>query len=104
MDGLANVGEVQHVRRYTVVGQVQGVGFRYFVMREATKLGLRGTVRNTPDGAVDVVAAGTNEQLAQLEEQLRTGPEAAEVQSVEVVESESESDSGTFGNRFMIVP
>ena len=46
------------VCHYLVKGRVQGVGFRWFVQREAAEIGLRGWVRNTDDGHVEVVAAG----------------------------------------------
>ena len=46
------------VRYYLVKGRVQGVGFRWFVQREAAELGLRGWVRNTDAGHVEVVASG----------------------------------------------
>lgn len=69
--------------RYTVSGRVQGVGFRWFVMREATRLDLAGYVRNLPDGSVEVVAEGTAAALASLESSLRHGPPAARVQNVD---------------------
>ena len=49
-------------RRYLVTGRVQGVGFRWFVEREARLIGVGGWVRNCDDGAVEVLASGTNEQ------------------------------------------
>ena len=52
------------VCHYLVKGRVQGVGFRWFVQREAAEIGLRGWVRNTEDGHVEIVAAGT--ELYQL--------------------------------------
>ena len=70
-------------RRYLVTGLVQGVGFRWFVEHEAQQLGLRGCVRNTDDGAVEVVALGTLQQLAQLKQSLERGPRAARVENVE---------------------
>ena len=54
------------VRHYLVKGRVQGVGFRWFVQREAAEIGLRGWVRNTEDGHVEIVAAGSAEDLAEL--------------------------------------
>jgi acylphosphatase len=69
--------------RYVVSGRVQGVGFRWFVMREATRLDLAGYVRNLPDGSVEVVAQGSPAGLASLESALRHGPPAARVQSVD---------------------
>ena len=46
-------------RRYVVTGRVQGVGFRWFVEREAAQLGVTGWVRNREDGSVEVMATGT---------------------------------------------
>jgi len=66
-------------RRYIVEGRVQGVGFRYFVLRTARELGLAGHVRNLPDGTVEVEAAGEKDGLARLEERLRQGPPPARV-------------------------
>ena len=53
----------QMVQHFLVKGRVQGVGFRWFVQREAAEIGLRGWVRNTDDGHVEVVAAGEPDQL-----------------------------------------
>jgi len=59
----------------TVYGLVQGVGFRYATVRRAAELGgLTGYVRNTPDGAVEVVAEGDPERLRSLERWLERGP------------------------------
>jgi len=69
--------------RYLVSGFVQGVGFRYFVLRRASALGLRGFVRNLPGGAVEVVAEGDGPALAELELALEAGPSSARVESVE---------------------
>jgi acylphosphatase len=70
------------VKRYIVHGLVQGVGFRYFVMREARALGLGGFVRNQPDGTVEVVAEGTADLLAALEARLHDGPALSAVSHV----------------------
>lgn len=71
------------VVRYLVHGAVQGVGFRWFVMREAHRLSMRGWVSNLADGSVEVVADGPAPLLADLERQLARGPSAAQVTSVE---------------------
>ncbi|MFZ3212677.1 MAG: acylphosphatase [Terriglobales bacterium] len=75
-----------HCRRYVVRGRVQGVGFRFFVEREAHMLGVAGWVRNNPDGTVEVLAMGTREQLMGLRGRLRDGPRAARVDDVDEAE------------------
>lgn len=67
------------VLHFLIQGRVQGVGFRWFVHREASELDLRGWVRNTEDGDVEVVAAGSIEDLAELRESLRRGPRGSRV-------------------------
>jgi acylphosphatase len=67
------------VLHFLVQGRVQGVGFRWFVHREASDLDLRGWVRNTEEGEVEVVASGTVEDLAELRESLRRGPRGSRV-------------------------
>lgn len=79
------------VLHFLVRGRVQGVGFRWFVHREASELELRGWVRNTEDGAVEVVAAGEAERLAELRESLKRGPRGSRIDKViehPLVESE----------------
>jgi acylphosphatase len=73
-------------KRYIVRGRVQGVGFRWFVEREAHILGIAGWVRNNHDGSVEVLAQGTRDQLSGLHSRLREGPRAARVDAVEVSE------------------
>ena len=77
-----------HARRFLVRGRVQGVGFRWFVEREAHILQIAGWVRNDPDGSVEVLAVGTRDQLAGLRSRLREGPRAARVDDVEESEAE----------------
>jgi acylphosphatase len=79
-------------RRFLVRGRVQGVGFRWFVEREAHILRVAGWVRNNHDGSVEVLAMGTPEQLAGLRSRLQEGPRAARVDDVE--ESETEPVAG----------
>lgn len=72
-----------HTRRYVVRGRVQGVGFRWFVEREASTIGVIGWVRNNYDGSVEVLATGTREQLNQLRRKLQEGPRAARVDDLD---------------------
>ena len=81
-----------HARRFLVRGRVQGVGFRWFVEREAHVLQIAGWVRNNHDGSVEVLAMGTREQLAGLRSRLQEGPRAARVDDIE--ESEAEPVAG----------
>jgi acylphosphatase len=70
------------VRYYLVKGRVQGVGFRWFVQREAAELGLRGWVRNTDAGHVEVVASGEQKVLADLKDALKRGSRGSRVDAV----------------------
>ena len=79
-------------RRFVVRGRVQGVGFRWFVEREAHVLSIAGWVRNNSDGSVEVFAQGTRDQLLGLRSRLRDGPRAARVDGVE--ESEARPAAG----------
>jgi acylphosphatase len=70
-------------RRWVVAGRVQGVGFRWFVARHAQALGLDGVARNLADGSVEIVAAGPDAALDELETALRKGPAMASVDRVD---------------------
>jgi acylphosphatase len=76
-----------HVR---VTGVVQGVGFRWFVRERARRLGLSGWVKNLPDGSVEVAAAGDAGQLNLLREELRRGPEGAQVDELQELRDKPE--------------
>ena len=83
-------------RRYVVTGRVQGVGFRWFVEREAHTLGISGWVRNNSDGSVEVLAMGSRDQLSGLRSRLREGPRAARVDDVEEFEAQPVAGLKTF--------
>jgi len=80
--------------RYLVRGRVQGVGFRYFVMREAAALGVAGFARNLPDGTVEVVAEAADEVLQAFEDRLREGPSFASVGAVDRAPVAPRGDQG----------
>ncbi len=76
------MAEAVQVMHYLVKGRVQGVGFRWFVHGEAAELGLRGWVRNTQGGEVEIVAAGDAEALAELKAALKKGSRGSRVDAV----------------------
>ena len=83
----------------TVIGRVQGVGFRWWVRSAADRLGLTGWVMNGDDErSVQLVAEGSASSLDQLEQMLREGPSGAVVDRVEVSRSQA---SGSY-ERFQI--
>jgi acylphosphatase len=80
------------VLHFLIKGRVQGVGFRWFVQREAAELGLLGWVKNTDQGHVEIVAAGEPDLLAELKTSLRKGSRGSRVDAVledELLESEA---------------
>ncbi len=83
----------------TVTGHVQGVGFRYFVLREAMALGLEGWVANTPGGAVRCVAEGPRASLEILLGRLHVGPVSAIVDRVSEAWMPATGTLGPFGVR-----
>ena len=83
-------------RRFVVRGRVQGVGFRWFVEREAHILGIAGWVRNNADGSVEIHAQGTGDQLSALRSRLREGPRAARVDNIEESAAQPAADLNLF--------
>ena len=82
-----------------VTGRVHGVGFRYFVLREAMALELTGWVANEPDGSLHCVAEGPRVRLEALLERLREGPPAAIVDAVSDAWMSATGSFGSFGVR-----
>jgi acylphosphatase len=81
---------------FRITGQVQGVGFRYWTLQQARRLGLAGYVRNASDGSVEIWALGPAERLAELHVLLRRGPPAARVAAVEILPPPAEAAPGRF--------
>ena len=69
-------------RLYRIRGRVQGVGYRYFTRRIALRLGVRGWVRNLPNGDVEVYAEAAVAVLADFREELERGPASSVVDAV----------------------
>ena len=80
--------------RSVVRGRVQGVGYRYFVMREANALGVAGFARNLPDGTVEVVAEAAEDVLELFEDRLRQGPSFASVSALDRSAIATRGDQG----------
>ncbi|HZX45515.1 MAG TPA: acylphosphatase [Candidatus Nanoarchaeia archaeon] len=83
-----------------ITGMVQGVWFRHNTNIIGNKLGLNGFVRNTPEGAVEVIAEGDPTQLAKLIEFCRKGPASARVEDVKVDYEEAKNEFKGFEIRY----
>jgi len=78
--------------RFTVFGKVQGVFYRKFIAQKLRQLGIRGYVRNLPDGkSVEVVARLTEEELEQVLEVLKEGSPMSDVEEVVVEELDGDN-------------
>lgn len=83
----------------TVRGRVQGVGYRYFVLRVAAGLPVTGWVANEPDGSVRCVAEGRRDVLEGFLATLRDGPAAAHVEAVDTTWTGASGSFSAFGVR-----
>lgn len=81
-------------RRVRVSGLVQGVGYRWSCTREAVRRGVAGSVRNLPDGSVEIVAEGPADAVEGLVAWAGRGPSGAEVRHVEVLEEPPAGERG----------
>jgi acylphosphatase len=81
-----------------ITGRVQGVGFRWWAMRQADALGLVGWVMNADDErCVDLVAEGQPDALGELERRLTAGPSGARVETIEVTRGPASGEFRRFG-------
>ncbi len=78
--------------RWVVSGRVQGVGFRWFIVKRAEELELHGWVSNLPDGRVEIVASGTAASLETIDGLAREGPQWSKVDNVEKLDYPHEVD------------
>ena len=83
-------------RHLQISGRVQGVGFRYSMQKEATRLGLTGWVRNRRDGSVEALVQGSEESVAALTAWARRGPAGAKVAEVRVASAEPKASLAGF--------
>lgn len=79
-----------------VSGLVQGVGFRYFVMKHAHNLGLKGFVKNLMSGEVYVEVEGETYQIEDLFEKLKIGPRSAQVNDYSIEWEDVKNEFSTF--------
>ncbi|EXJ22755.1 putative Acylphosphate phosphohydrolase [Alkalibacterium sp. AK22] len=87
----------QQKLRAIVSGRVQGVGFRFSTKQAADELGIKGIVRNEPDGTVYTEAVGSEDQLSAFVEALRKGPSpASQVDKVVVTYDEKIEEKANF--------
>ena len=80
--------------RLRITGQVQGVGYRYWMTRTAASLGLRGWVRNRTDGSVEALVTGRPQAVAAMIEASRKGPSGAQVTGVTVAPDKDDGGVG----------
>lgn len=88
-----NPDDFTHLR-LRIEGFVQAVGYRNFVIEQATKLGIDGWVRNRSDGTVEVLASGPNAAVEKLAHLCTQGPPGSRVKSVEMHAAEAPDEKG----------
>ena len=79
-----------------VSGMVQGVGYRYFTIRQAELFGLKGSVQNLPDGRVHIETEGEKEIILQFKKELEKGPRFARVDKVQIAFTEYKAKFNSF--------
>ncbi len=89
---------LENIKTYEVIlsGRVQGVGFRYFAESIAGKYGIRGYVKNTFNGKVEVICQGEEEDLKNFIEEVKKGPAFSAVADVEIEETKDSKKYNIF--------
>jgi len=80
--------------RLRITGRVQGVGYRAWALQRASRLGLRGWVRNRSDGSVEALMIGEDDAVARMIEACREGPFGARVSDVSISDAEDDGSAG----------
>ena len=80
--------------RLRITGRVQGVGYRAWALQAASRLGLRGWVRNRTDGSVEALVIGEDDAVARMIEACREGPFGARVSDVAITDGEDDGSAG----------
>ena len=80
--------------RLRIAGRVQGVGYRAWALETASRLGLRGWVRNRSDGTVEALVIGAEDEVAAMIEACREGPFAARVTEVQISDAADDRSDG----------
>ncbi|HEY2751380.1 acylphosphatase [Phenylobacterium sp.] len=88
----------RNATRLLIEGRVQGVGYRWWTVEAALRLGLDGWVRNRADGSVEILAIGEPDDIARLAQACRAGPSGAVVRSVKDEAAQDDGSNG-FGQR-----
>ena len=78
-------------KKVKIFGRVQGVGFRHYTKQNAGRLNIRGWVKNMPDGTVEALLAGDEENVEEILEKLESGPVPARVDRMKVDEAKPET-------------
>lgn len=81
-------------KAFLLRGRVQGVGFRWWTKRTADQLGLEGTVRNLPDGGVELQMEGPPPAVEEMTTRVRRGPPTARVDRIDELEPEAKPLDG----------
>ncbi len=80
--------------RFRIEGRVQGVGYRWWTLGEARRLGLQGWVRNRQDGSVEALAIGDRTAIEALRQRCLSGPPGAAVSAVHAEPAEDDGSQG----------